>query len=56
VRVRELAMMVDLAREVRVVFLRALEHDLLAISPSRLLLTQCRRRTLEPLLSLCEAK
>jgi hypothetical protein len=56
VRMCELAMVVDLAREVPVVFLRALEHDLLAISPSRLLFMQCHRRTLEPLLSLCEAR
>lgn len=52
--VRELAVVMDLAREVGVVILRALEHDLLAIS------VVPRNRpsggTFEPLLSLCDAK
>jgi hypothetical protein len=57
VRMRELAVVVDLACEVGVVLLRRLEHDLCAVSDAAM--SRCRRhvlRTLEPLLSLCDAR
>ena len=54
VRMYELAVVVDLARQVGIVLLRRLEHDLDAISQfSARELYGC---TLEPLLSLCEAR
>jgi hypothetical protein len=58
VRVCELAMVVDLAGEVGVVLLGRLEHDLGAVSNADMA-RHCIAavlRTLEPLLSLCEAR
>jgi hypothetical protein len=56
VRMCELAVVVDLAREVGVVLLRRLEHDLVALAIPASLRVSLRRITLEPLLSLCDAK
>ncbi len=55
VRVDELAVVVDLAGEVRVVFVGGLEHDLDGVSHRRPS-DECVKRTLEPLVSLWVAR
>jgi hypothetical protein len=52
----ELAMVVDFAREVGVVLFRRFEHDLSGISDCSFPAIVGPLRTLEPLLSLCDAK
>jgi hypothetical protein len=56
VRVDELAVVVDLACEVGIVFLCRLEHDLLPSACVPPVYRVWLLRTLEPLLSLCEAR
>lgn len=58
VRMCELAMVVDLTGEVGVVLLRRLEHDLRLVSDAAMCGARGGRvpRTLEPLLSLCDAR
>jgi hypothetical protein len=57
VRVDELAVVVDLAGEIGVVLLGRLEHNLWACQQGVAgVVVSWSRRTLEPLLSLCEAR
>lgn len=56
VRMYELAVVVDLAGEVRIVLLGRLEHDLGDVSYVCVLVRREMARTLEPLVSLWEAK